>query len=216
MTSRAKAKKAAIKAETELINRKRAQISDAQKIEDLLSLVPMFKKFNKNGLEADVASLQHCPDEVEEWAFQLIEKNMKDIYDAAWGWNPDSKEAELLDENARFLFAYSKDNLPIGFVHFRFELDNLEASTFIYDIQLEEQFRGKGLGKFLLQAVEFITLKLKFDYVMTTVFKENVKGRGFFKHMHYQVHKTSPAFMDPENEHEYDHEILYKPLVKKT
>ena len=46
--SRAKAKKAAIKAETEMINRKRNQIAECEKIEDALSLVPMFKKFNKN------------------------------------------------------------------------------------------------------------------------------------------------------------------------
>ncbi|OHT08978.1 N-alpha-acetyltransferase 40 [Tritrichomonas foetus] len=216
MSARVKAKKAAIRAETELINQKRAQIAECEKLEDPLSLVPMFKKFNKNGLNVDVSALNKCPEEFEEWAFQLIEKNMKAIYEETWGWNPDSKEAELLDESARFLFAYNSENQPVGFVHYRFEFDNLETKSFIYDIQLEEEFQGKGLGKFLLQAVEFITLKLKLDCVMTTLFKENVKGRGFFKHMHYQVHKTSPALMDPENEHEYDHEILYKPLVKKT
>lgn len=212
--SRAKAKKAALKAETEMINRKRSQISECEKLEDPLSLVPMFKKFNKNGISAEVVSLCKCPEEFEEWAFKLIETNMKAIYEDTWGWNPDSKEAELLDESARFLFAFTNEQ-PIGFIHYRFEFDNYETSAFIYDIQIEEAFRGKGLGKFLLQAVEFIALKLKLECVMTNVFKNNVQGRGFFKHMHYVVHKTSPAIMDPENEHEYDHEILFKSLTKK-
>lgn len=215
MSSRGKDKKLARKLETEMINRKRAQIKECESLEDPLSLVPIFQTFNKNGVEAKLISFTKIPEEFENWAFSLIETNMKQIYEDTWGWKPEAKEAELFDESSRFLIAFTNE-APVGFVNYRFEFDNKETSAFIYDIQIEKQYQTKGLGKFILQAVEFIALKLKLDCIMTTVFKENVQGRGFFKHMHYLVHNSSPAIMDPENEHEYDHEILFKSLVKKT
>ncbi|KAH0792511.1 N-alpha-acetyltransferase 40 [Histomonas meleagridis] len=215
MSTKAKARKEERKKETEMLNRKRQLIKDCEQIEDLLTLVPMFKEFNKNGINAEIAAFNKFPEGILEWALKLIETNMKTIYENTWGWNPDSKEGELIHESARFLIAFSNKE-PIGFIHFRFELENGEASSFIYDIQIEPKYFRKGLGRFLLQAVELITLKQKLDSVMLSIFKENVVGRAFFNSMKYVQHKTSPTVYDPENAHEYDHEILYKSLVKKN
>ena len=63
---------------------------------------------------------------------------------------------------------------------------------------LEEAYRSKGLGKWMLQAVEFIALKMKLDCVMVTLLKENTVARGFFRHLKYNHHPTSPAVFDPE------------------
>lgn len=215
MSQKVKARKEERKRETEMLNRKRGQIKESEAIEDLLTLIPIFKEFNKNGIEAEIVSFNKMPDEIIDWALKLVEKNMKKIYEDTWGWNADTKEGELIHESARFLIAFAGGK-PIGFIHFRFELENGETSSFIYDIQIEEGFVRKGLGRFLLQAVEFITLKLKLDSVMVSVFKENVAGRAFFHSMKYIQHKTSPVVSDPENAHEYDNEILFKPLVKNT
>ena len=217
MSSKGKAKRAEIRRQSELLNQKRKQIQDCEEIEDALELVPMFKKFDRNGLKATLVAVKQCPEEFEACAFELIEHNMKQIYENTWGWKPEAKEAELLDESARFIFAFVEEKPePVGFIHYRFELDRAETSAFIYDIQLEEAYRGKGLGKWLLQSVEFIALKLKLDCVIVTLFKENTIARGFFRHMKYVHHSSSPAVADPENDMDYDHEVLFKSLVKKA
>ena len=217
MSTKAKAKRAEIRRQTELINQKRKQIEECNALEDALELVPMFKKFDRNGVKATLVAASRCPEEFEECAFKLIEHNMKQIYENSWGWKPEAKEAELFDESARFIFAFVEEKpQPVGFVHYRFELEKSETSAFIYDIHLEEAYRSKGLGKWMLQAVEFIALKMKLDCVMVTLLKENTVARGFFRHMKYNHHPTSPAVFDPENDMEYDHEILFKSLVKKA
>ena len=186
-------------------------------IEDALDLVPMFKKFNRNGLQVTLVASNRCPEEFEECCFDMVEKNMKTIYENSWGWKPEVKEQELYDEDARFIFAFVEDKpLPIGFLHYRFEMDYLETSALICDFHIEEEYRGKGLGKWMLQAIEFVALKLKLDAIIVQLFKENVQARQFFRHLKYTHHKTSPVVFDPENDHEYDHEILFKSLVKKA
>jgi GNAT superfamily N-acetyltransferase len=217
MSTRAKAKKKERQQETNLLNAKRALMNECEQIEDPLALVPMFKSFNKNGISATLVSANKCPEEFEEALFNMIEKHMKGIYENTWGWNPDNKLAELFHDSARFILAFVESSpQPIGFVHYRFELDRAEASAYIGDIHVDEAYQGKGLGKFMLQSVEFIALKLKLDAVRVNLFKINDKGRGFFRRMKYIHHSESPAIVDPENDHEYDHEVLFKSLVKKA
>ena len=77
MSTKAKAKRAEIRRQTELINQKRKQIEECNALEDALELVPMFKKFDRNGVKATLVAASRCPEEFEECAFKLIEHNMK-------------------------------------------------------------------------------------------------------------------------------------------
>jgi GNAT superfamily N-acetyltransferase len=215
--SRAKAKKEQIRQETELLNRKRLQLQECEAIEDLLTRAPFFKKFNGKAFSANLISVKKLPAEFEQWAFRTIETHMKDIYEETWGWKPEIKEAELVEESARFLFAFVEGQpYPVGFIHFRFELARSELSTVIWDLHVEETYQRKGLGKFLLQAVEIVSLDLKVDSLQVTLLKPNQAARSFFRKMKYIQHETSPVIIDPENDPDYNHEILFKSLLKKT
>jgi ribosomal protein S18 acetylase RimI-like enzyme len=215
--SRAKLKKEQIRQETELLNKKRIQVQECEAMVDLLTLAPIFKTFNGKAFAANLVSVAKLPDEFEEWAFRIVETHMKDIYEDTWGWKPEAKEAELVEESARFLFAFVQEHpFPIGFIHFRFELTHSELSTVIWDIHVSEAYQRKGLGRFLLQAVEIISLKLKVDSLQVTLLKPNQAGRAFFRKMKYVQHATSPIVFDPENDPDYNHEILWKSLLKKT
>lgn len=41
----------------------------------------------------------------------------------SWGWNDQKKLEELCDDAAWYLIAQGADGTPLGFSHFRFDLD---------------------------------------------------------------------------------------------
>jgi GNAT superfamily N-acetyltransferase len=82
------------------------------------------------------------------------------------------------------------------------------------EFQIEPEYQRKGLGRFLLQTVEFIGLKRKIESVMLTVFRINTAAMNFYTRNHYQMHELSPGKCYPTNP-DTDYEILFKSLVKK-
>lgn len=209
MSSKAKAKKERIRAETKMLNEKRAIISEALLVQDYLSIVPSFRHYNKDDLHAELIAYNQVPDEHEEWMFHLVETNMKAFYESSFGWDQAIKEGEFYHPDSRFILAFVEGH-PFAFIHFRFEVEASEAGAFIYDIHVEPELKRKHVGKLLLQSVELISLKLKMDVVKVLLFKDNIEGRQFFRAMHYVQHSTSPAVVDPQGDIEYDHEILAK------
>jgi GNAT superfamily N-acetyltransferase len=171
MSTRAKQKKAQLRQETETLNKKRQQIAECEALEDAMTIVPMFKKFDRNGIRATLLAMQKCPEELEEFTFNLIETHMKTLYEETWGWEPDEKAAELYEPPARFIFAVPDVDPPepFGFIHYRFEMDRTETALYINDIHVRDDVMGRGLGRVLLQAVEFLALKLRLDAVIVTV-----------------------------------------------
>lgn len=219
MTGKPKTKallrKEKIKQETEKMNQRKQKLNDALSNPDLLEIVPLFKNFNKNGLQAAVKYFQGCPAELKDWVFDLTERNMKEMYEQTWGWNPNKKKHELYDENARFLVAFDGET-PIGFAHIRFELEENMLRIYLFEFQIEATYQKKGLGRFLMQAVEFIGLKTGMEGIFLTVFHINESAYSFYTKMNYKPHKMSPSVAAPENVNDYDYEILFKSLVKNA
>ena len=212
MSTKAQLKRQKIKEETELLNAKRRSLKAAVTTVDLMGLVPIFRDFK--GLKLKLESFNEIPHEYESWALGLIEGTMKQAYESAWGWDAAGKHQELVDLNSRYIFAFDGKD-PVGFLNFRFELENREVYALIVDIQVEAKYQRQGLGKFMTQCVEFIAMKLGMDSVLVQLLKGNEAGRKFFRKMNYIVHPSSPAIADPDNEMEYDHELLYKKLGRK-
>lgn len=48
----------------------------------------------------------------------------------------------------------------VGFVHFRFVIEEELPVLYVYELQLEPRVQGKGLGKFLMQLIELIACKV--------------------------------------------------------
>ncbi|OHT09011.1 N-alpha-acetyltransferase 40 [Tritrichomonas foetus] len=188
-------------------------VQDAQNCEDYLQEHTHFHIFHRRGVDAIIRSFQRIPNEYADWAFDLTSRNMKQTLSKTWGWSDAGKHQELFEEDARFLIAVCNDK-PIGFVHFRFEQQNGEFVLFIYDIQIEPDFQGRGLGMFLADACWFIALKKKASCLLTLVFKANEDGMGFFKSIGYLPHAMSPEQIYPDKESQYQHMILYKSIKK--
>jgi GNAT superfamily N-acetyltransferase len=48
----------------------------------------------------------------------------------------------------------------VGFVHYRFVLEEDVPVLYVYELQLESCVQGKGLGKFLMELIELIAQKV--------------------------------------------------------
>jgi GNAT superfamily N-acetyltransferase len=48
----------------------------------------------------------------------------------------------------------------VGFVHYRFVLEEDVPVLYVYELQLESRVQGKGLGKFLMEHIELIAQKV--------------------------------------------------------
>ncbi len=88
----------------------------------------------------------------KSWLMDLMVRNMKNLYEvSSWGWNESNKRDEMFDDNAWYLLAKTQDGTPVAFAHFRYDMDYDDEVLYVYEIQMEPDFRRKGLGKFMMQ-----------------------------------------------------------------
>nr|XP_023030225.1 N-alpha-acetyltransferase 40 [Leptinotarsa decemlineata] len=208
-TAKSKEKRLQRKEEQNRISQAMSVVAEANKLVDPLEPFPVFSKFNKNGLEAEL-SVKRCSnldENIRQWAFNLTKRNMQLKYEqCSWGWSDEKKLSELTDEAAWYLIAKSVDGNLLGFSHFRFDIDDGIEVLYCYELQLESPVQRKGLGKFLMQVLELIAFKNNMRKVMVTVLKNNQYSR-FFRAINYELDETSPV--DDEDE-SYHYEILSK------
>ncbi|PIK39919.1 putative N-alpha-acetyltransferase 40 [Apostichopus japonicus] len=198
--TRPKVKKRSLKGKEKKQKRKEEQVKlaasqvlvdAANALEDPMSLVVPFKKYDRNGLTVsiDCHKMPECARDTVDWALSLLSTNMKSL---------------------------GEDQNPVGFVHFWFDMDFDDEVLYCYEIQLVEEVRRKGLGKFLIQILEMLAYQTQMKKVMLTVFKHNKEANSFFvNQLKYEIDETSPSIYDPMNPEDYDYEILSKPIKKK-
>ncbi|KAI3860557.1 hypothetical protein MKX03_013360, partial [Papaver bracteatum] len=61
----------------------------------------------------------------------------------------------------------------VGFLQYRFVLEEEMPVAYVYELQLEQCVQGMGLGRFLMQLVERIKYENRMSAVMLTVQKGN-------------------------------------------
>lgn len=148
--------------------------------------------------------------ETKSWLMDLIQRNMKSLYEqSSWGWKAANKAEEMSHDQAWFLIARNAaDNKPVSFAHFRYDMDYDDEVLYVYEIQLEPEFRRRGLGRFMMQILELLAFKADMRKIMLTVFKHNEPATKFFREcMKFELDETSP--LDDLSE-QFDYEILSK------
>ncbi|GFR60797.1 N-alpha-acetyltransferase 40 [Elysia marginata] len=102
------------------------KVEAANQVEDPLAPFPVFRKYERNGLNIDfetkrVSSLDEA---TTQWAFDLVKKNMKTLYEnSEWGWKDREKFEEMTELKAWYLLARDQDGRPVAFSHFRFDVE---------------------------------------------------------------------------------------------
>ncbi|XP_022330386.2 N-alpha-acetyltransferase 40-like [Crassostrea virginica] len=217
-STKGKEKKKRRKEENAKLEAALAKVEKANQIADPLELLSPFKKFERNGLQLRIEckKVTNMEKELIDWAFQLTKANMQTLYeDSDWGWKDKDKYTEMTEERAQYLIAFDvPTGKPMAFTHFRFDMELDDEVVYCYEIQLEEECRRKGLGKFLMQILELLAYKTEMTKVMLTTFKNNKVSQDFFKKtMKYEVDEISPE--DPLFDDAYHYEILSKPTKPK-
>lgn len=109
---------------------------------------------------------------------------MERVYGSEWQVEEKVKRKEMVSPEARYIFVYetadsdanqmsesvirrgsrnvhaSDKETIVGFVHFRFTLEEEVPVLYVYELQLEPLVQGKGLGNFLMQLIELIACEV--------------------------------------------------------
>ncbi|CAN6465692.1 unnamed protein product [Victoria cruziana] len=203
---------------------------------DHLALFQPFQKFDRNGLslylESGFGDLLSSP--MKKYVQCLLKLNMEGPYGSEWPAEEKIKCREMVAPEARYIFVRKArgtatketpgDDLDehqihwmadgdrvVGFVQYRFTVEEDIPVVYVYELQLEPFVQGKGLGKFLMQLIELIARKNQMGAVMLTVQKANSSAMHFYiSKLRYTVSVISPSRFDPLIGAGKSYEILCK------
>mmetsp|Transcript_6133 Transcript_6133/g.25950 ORF Transcript_6133/g.25950 Transcript_6133/m.25950 type:complete len:165 (-) Transcript_6133:2230-2724(-) len=126
-----------------------------------------------------VYSRRELDEKTLSWGFSMVELNVKEFYGDFW--SPREKQRELNSKQAQFIFHEDDRGSRDGFASFRFCVEDGEAVLYIYELQVDEKVRGKGIGKHMLKLLEEVAAHMKMSKVMLTVHKSNERAITFYR-----------------------------------
>ena len=140
--------------------------------------------------------VDQLPDRLRRWCFDLTKRNMEAMYERTWGWSNPEKRRELAHSDARFIVAFRgfRVRVPLGFVHFRFEVEDSDGTpvAYVYELQVEDDARGRGVGRALMARVESIAENTRMARTMLTVLKTNAAAARFYERLGYVEDRDTP------------------------
>ena len=142
---------------------------------------------------------------------ELLETNMAVHYGDGWDAQRAQKAAESRDAEARYITV--RDGTAgslVGFLHYRFLVEEGVDVVYVYELQVGVGARGQGVGKLLMMCAELLARKAGLQGVMLTVHKHNTAAVGFYAKLKYVPAWIDPTAMSPLDADEYDYRILCK------
>ncbi|KAL8488070.1 hypothetical protein ACS0TY_024378 [Phlomoides rotata] len=226
------------KTRKDILEKKKAienMIKAASSVKDHLSNFPNFRHYRRNGLYIHLESGRgtNLTGHTKQYVQKLLKLNMEEPYGPEWPDEEKIKRREMVATEARYIFVHeisieaanevleTKDKKRtcsckgplVGFVHYRFILEEEVPVVYVYELQLESHVQGKGIGKFLMQLIELIACQNRMGAVVLTVQKANLVAMDFYiQKLRYTISAISPSRIDPLLGTEKSYEILCKPF----
>lgn len=85
------------------------------------------------------------------------------------------------------LLSILHDGEPIGIIWLHVQSNHQEKQAFIFDIKLDENQRGKGLGKAAMEALDQYALSKGVQQIRLHVFAHNHRARSLYEKMGYET-----------------------------
>ncbi|GER45524.1 N-acetyltransferase [Striga asiatica] len=174
----------------------------ASMIKDHTSKFPNFRHYQRNGLYAHLSAGRgnKLTLPTKQYIQKLLKVNMEVPFGPEWAAEEKIKRREMVAEEAHYIFVHEISNEDdsvvkrlkdegrtcscagpiVGFVHYRFILEEEVPVVYVYELQLEAHIQGKGLGKFLMQLIEFIACENRMGAVVLTVQRANLAAMDFY------------------------------------
>ncbi|KAL3627265.1 hypothetical protein CASFOL_028628 [Castilleja foliolosa] len=221
----------------EVVEKKKAienAIRAASLVKDHLSNFPHFRHYQRNGLYVHLLPGRgnKLTLSTKQYIQKLLKLNMEAPYGPEWPAEKKVKQREMISDEAHYIFVHkifdenassvvSKLNDEerlcssvgpiVGFVQYRFILEEEVPVVYVYELQLERCVQGKGLGKFLMQLIELIASENRMGAVVLTVQRANLLAMEFYiAKLGYKISAISPSRVDPLLGSEKGYEILCK------
>ncbi|KAJ4961921.1 hypothetical protein NE237_021831 [Protea cynaroides] len=201
----------------------------------LLSFQP-FRQYDRSGLflYLESGSGEHLSSPMKRYIQSLLKVNMEGSYGPEWPTEEKVKRREMVAPEACYIFVRAPNaginkmsrteemevtctrymgegDSVVGFVQYRFIVEEEVPVLYVYELQLEPRVQGRGLGKFLMQLIELIARKNHMGAVMLTVQKTNSLAMNFYmSKLRYVISTISPSQVDPLIGAEKSYEILCK------
>ncbi|KAJ9542534.1 hypothetical protein OSB04_029040 [Centaurea solstitialis] len=163
---------------------------------DHLSEFPHFRHYNTPGLSLVLESGRgdKLSSNLKQYIQKLLKVNMEGPYGAEWPAEEKVKRREMSSSEALYIFVRNVEESVIGFVQYRFTIEEEIPVLYVYELQLEPTYQGKGVGKFLMQLVELIACKNCMGAVVLTVQKRNSSAINFYLNkLRYNISAISPS-----------------------
>lgn len=175
----------------------RASVNIANANSDLLGNLGNLKlyKARVTGNSFNILCVQYseCPPDIFSWMMNLLEQNMAELYAACdWGWDLEEKRKEMSNKASRFIVAYSEQDKPVAFTHFRFDMDHNVSVVYCYELQVDPVAQKQGLAKHIMHILESLCQQHNMCKVVLTVFKSNENACNFFASQGYKPDESSP------------------------
>lgn len=230
-------KKIAKKAAQEAEVARQAAIRNAYALGDPFEALKPFLHYNRNGLDVTLKHVTagELSKDDKDWIMKTLSRNMKPFYEDEWPKAEAEKRKDMMDDDSRYVLVHLREAsgtdeqestevtndtfptcspavVPIAFVQYRFVIEDDQEVLYVYELQLTEAARRKGLGKFLMQFIELVARKSGMKGVMLTVQRLNKGALNFYESMRYQIDQMSPSQCDDSLSPPVDHtyEILSK------
>ncbi|KIK40623.1 hypothetical protein CY34DRAFT_258742 [Suillus luteus UH-Slu-Lm8-n1] len=187
------------------------------------------RELNGARLHFAVKTSSELSDVERERIWTIFKSNMQIFYTtSSFGWDPRSKKEEMFHSHARLVLCERCDDTPSGsesfpsesrivaYTIFRFEREAKQDVVYCYELQVTEESRGLGVGKFLMGSLFDIGSRWRMKNVMLTVFKANSAACAFYKSLDFDLDPSSPGYGEDDDwqdeEIDCDYVILSKSI----
>ncbi|KAI6649316.1 N-alpha-acetyltransferase 40 [Oopsacas minuta] len=135
---------------------------------------------------------------IQDWVFDTIKANVSHFYDNACPWLDSDKRDEILHREMWNIIV-SSEAVYLGFLNFRFDMDEDCDVVYLYEIQVNPLAQRKGIGSLLLSIVEMIAVRNNITKVILTSHRNNSASQKFFRDKHGYTDDESSPTLEPVN-----------------
>lgn len=125
--------------------------------------------------------------------------NMEELYNVCvepeWKWNGEDKLKSFIHAKSRFIVVRDPIKDLVGFVCFRFLIDDKRPVMYVYELQVSQSFSKRGIGRFLMLEIERLikTSVPGISHIVLTCFLHNPGAIEFYKKLKFGTDVTSPS-----------------------